>query len=100
MRRAAKADANQAEIVAALRARGATVQHTHQIPGALDLIIGYHGTDVRVEIKDGSKPASAQKLTPAEQKVFDTWKGRPIEVVTSVDDAMKMMDKMYIEASW
>jgi len=100
MRRAAKADANQAEIVAALRARGATVQHTHQIPGALDLIVGYKGIDVRIEIKDGSKPKSAQKLTPAEQGVFDNWKGNAPEIVTSVDDAMALIDAMYMEASW
>jgi len=100
MRRAAKADANQAEIVAALRARGATVQHTHQIPGALDLIVGYKGIDVRIEIKDGSKPKSAQKLTPAEQGVFDNWKGNAPEIVTSVDDAMALIDAMYMEAAW
>ena len=86
MRRAAKADANQPEIVAALRKRGATVQHTHAIPGALDLIVGYKGIDVRVEIKDGSKPPSAQKLTAAEQKVFDEWMGREPMILTCEAD--------------
>jgi len=105
MRRAAKADANQAEIVAALRARGATVLMTHQLSSGqkqcgLDLDVGYQGIDQRVEIKDGSKPPSAQKLTPAEDEEIRTWKGRPIEIVTSVDDAMKMLDKMYMEAAW
>ncbi len=59
MHQRARADANQPEIVAHFRKRGATVQHVHQIPGALDLIIGYAGIDVRIEIKDGSKPSSA-----------------------------------------
>ena len=99
MRRRAKADSNQPEIVAALRKRGATVQHTHQIPGALDLIVGYRGVDVRVEIKDSSKPPSARKLTPSELEVFDTWRGRHPEIVTSVDDAMDLLDYLYMEAA-
>jgi len=98
MRRRAKVDDNQAEIVKALRQRGASVQHTHQIPGALDLIVGYRGIDVRVEIKDSSKPPSARKLTPAELETFETWRGRHPEVVQSVDDAMDMLDYMYIES--
>ncbi len=105
MRRRAKADANQPEIVKALRGRGATVLMTHQLSSGqtqcgLDLLVGYKKIDVRMEIKDGSKPPSAQKLTPAEQNECDTWKGRKIEIVTSVDDAMAVLDKMYMEASW
>ena len=105
MRRRAKADANQPEIVKALRQRGATVLMTHQLSSGqtqcgLDLLVGSQGIDQRVEIKDGSKPKSAQKLTPPEQNECDTWKGRPIVILYSVDDAMAMLDKMYMEASW
>ena len=94
MRRRAKADSNQPEIVAALRKRGATVQHTHQIPGALDLIVGYRGVDVRVEVKDGSKPWSAQKLTAAEKEVFRNWRGSDPVILSSIDDVNELIDAL------
>ena len=68
MHRAAKADANQGEIVQALRQMGASVQHTHQLgQGAPDAICGYKGVNLLIEIKDGGKPPSKRKLTPDEQ---------------------------------
>ena len=98
MRRAARADANQPEIVKAIRDLGATWQHTHTIGGALDGIIGYYGIDQRVEIKDGKKTTSERKLTNDEQKVFDLWKGRKPVVIESVDDVEKILKQMYMEA--
>ena len=40
-----------------------------------------------MEIKDGSKPPSARRLTPAEQEFFDTWRGQ-VCVVNSVAEAL------------
>ena len=91
MRQRARVDANQKVIVAAFRKLGATVQHCHQIPGCLDLIVGYGGIDVRVEIKDGSKPPSAQKLTKKEKETFQHWKGRPPVVITSEEDVRQLI---------
>ena len=88
MRRRAKVDSNQAEIVARFRHHGATVLHVHQIPdGALDLVIGYGGIDVRIEIK----PNSQAKLTSAEARTFQYWKGRPPVIITCVEDVDQLI---------
>ena len=53
--------------------------------GALDLVVGFAGLDVRVEIKPLGPP-SVQKLTPDEQETFDGWRGRTPVVWTCVTD--------------
>ena len=58
----------------------------HEIPGALDLVIGIAGIDCRVEVKDGTKKPSARKLTDSERETIESWRGRTPVVVTSVDD--------------
>ena len=51
-RTAAKVDANQADIVAALRRIGATVQCLHQVGhGCPDLLVGWHGENILLEVK-------------------------------------------------
>lgn len=94
MRRAARIDANQPEIVKTIRAMGASFQHTHQIPGALDGIIGYKGVDQRVEIKDPEKPPSARKLTELEEKEFAEWNGRTPVVIETIDDIVWVLAEM------
>ena len=73
MRRAAKVDDNQKDIVKALRAIGATVRIVTQGEGIPDLLVGFRGHTVLMEVKDGNKPPSARKLTEAEQKFFEEW---------------------------
>lgn len=88
MRIRARTDANQTQIVAALRGVGATVQHMHQLgKGCPDLLIGFRGVNYVMEIKDGDKPLSAQRLTPDEQAWVFGW-GGAVDVVNSVDDAL------------
>jgi hypothetical protein len=63
MRRAAKVDANQTEIVQALRQIGAVVQSLAAVGnGCPDLLVGYRNRLFLLELKDGNKPPSAQKL--------------------------------------
>lgn len=96
MRRAAKVDQNQAEIVAAFRKLGCAVFPTHQIgQGFPDIFVRTPGPQPRayvVEIKDGSKPPSARKLTPAEKLFHDMFSG-VVEVVTSVEDVQALVSK-------
>ena len=88
MRIRARTDANQTQIVAALRGVGATVQHMHQLgKGCPDLLVGFRGVNYVMEIKDGDKPLSAQRLTPDEQTWVFGW-GGAVDVVNSVDDAL------------
>ena len=68
MKRAAKVDANQKQIVTALRQAGCTVQSLATVgKGCPDLIVGCQGRNFLLEIKDGSKPPSARQLTEDQQ---------------------------------
>ena len=89
---ARRIDANQNEIVAALRKRGATVRVITQGDGIPDLMVGYQGHTILIEVKDGQKPPSARKLTEAEQKFFDEWTGGLLVVVNSVEEALEVLN--------
>ena len=85
---AARVDANQPEIVKALRGVGATVQHLHKVgQGCPDISVGWRGTNYFLEIKDGSKPPSARELTPAQKDWHAGWKGQ-VAVVCNADEAL------------
>ena len=91
MRRAARIDANQNEIVDALRGVGATVAITSMVgAGFPDIVAGYRGVNYLIEIKDGNKPPSRQKLTPDEQRWHGLWRGSVV-VVASVDEALAVV---------
>jgi len=94
MRRAAKVDDNHGEIVKAFRKAGATVKPVHQLKGFVDILIGYRGVDQLVEIKDGNKPPSAQKLTEDEEKFWAMWKGREPVIVKSLDEVPEVLKNM------
>ena len=91
MRRAARVDENQSDIVSSLRAIGAIVRVISQGDGIPDLLVGFQGQTFLLEVKDGNKPPSARKLTPAEQKFFDEWRGGTLAVVNSVDEAIAVV---------
>jgi len=42
-------------------------------------------------VKDGEKVPSARKLTEAEQKFFDDWRGGMLVIVNSVDEALETL---------
>ena len=87
MRRIAKADANQPEIVKAFRALGCTVAHTHKLgQGFPDLVVGKLGVNVLVEIKASKK----DKLTPDEFDFFRDWKGH-VSVVVDYEDVSRVV---------
>lgn len=85
MRRAARRDDNEQEIVKALRKAGAYVAY---IDTPADLVVGYKGRTIILEVKDGNKPPSARKLTPNEQKFHDEWTGGPLHIVTCIQEAI------------
>lgn len=91
-RRAQKIDANQPDIVDALRKAGASVEF---IGKPVDLVIAYNGVNIMVEVKDGAKPPSAQNLTPDQIKFFANWKG-PAFIVRSVDDALQIIKSLQV----
>ena len=88
MRRAAKVDDNQAEIVAALRRAGCSVCILSGVGnGCPDLSVGLRGVTYLLEVKDGSKCPSKRRLTAGEQQWHEKWRGH-VAVVNSVDDAL------------
>ena len=91
MRYANRIDANQNAIVDALRECGATVRIIRQGAGIPDLLVGYNGYTILMELKDGSKPPSARRLTEDEQKFFDEWTGGMLVIVNSIDEALDIL---------
>jgi hypothetical protein len=91
VRKYARVDDNQKEIVQALRDIGATVESTATIGGGFaDIVVGFRNKNYLIEIKDGSKPPSRQKLTPDETEFHAKWQGQ-IDVARSVDEALKII---------
>jgi hypothetical protein len=83
---AKRTDANQKEIVQALRNCGASVFILSDVgKGCPDLLIGLSGRNYLGEVKDGKKPPSGQKLTEKEQLFFNSWKGQ-VCILKSLDD--------------
>jgi hypothetical protein len=77
--RAKRIDDNQNLIVKQLRQLGYSVYITSMVgKGFPDLVIGRRNKNYLVELKDGSKPLSAQKLTPAEVDFINHWQGEVI----------------------
>ena len=92
MRQAAKVDANQPDVVSALRKIGAKVYVASSFgKGFPDLIVGFRGAFYLLEVKDGSKPPSARKLTPEQQEFHAEWAGYPVHVVESAEQAIAVV---------
>jgi Holliday junction resolvase len=93
MRYANRIDANQNKIVDAMRKAGAVVRIISQGDGIPDLLVGYRGFTILMEVKDGDKVPSARKLTEAEQKFFDDWRGGMLVIVNSVEEALETLKR-------
>jgi len=74
-RRAAKVDANQPEIVKTFRDLGWYVLIISQLKNCCDIMVSKNGRTIAVEIKDGNKPPSQQKLSEGELKFKSQWLG-------------------------
>ena len=93
MRRAARRDASEDQIVSAMQACGAYVTKINDA-GRFDLLCWYRGHTLLLEVKDGKKPPSAQKLTPAEEKFHREWPGDNLHIVNSVDSALAILKSL------
>lgn len=97
MRRAAKVDDNQAEIVQALRDMGATVQSLAATgKGCPDALVGWRGHNLLFEIKDGAKQKSKQLLTSDQERWLTCWNGT-VFIVRTVETALRILnDELYL----
>jgi Holliday junction resolvase len=94
--RAARTDANQREIVKALRKIGASVYVTSAVgAGFPDLVVGYCGRNWLIECKDGEKRPSERKLTPDQIEFKATWRGHwavaldPLDAISIVNQGQQ-----------
>ena len=93
--RAARIDANHEQVVLALRTAGATVQSLAATgKGVPDLLVGFQGKTLLMEIKDGRKAPSERRLTEDQLKWHGAWRGGPLAVVDSPDAALRMLGVM------
>lgn len=97
--RAAKVDANQRDVVQAFRSMGCSVQPLHTVgQGVPDLLCAIAGFNFLVEVKDGKKPPSAQKLTPDQINWHCQWRA-PVYIVNSVVQAAQLVQTLLKEKS-
>ena len=98
MRRAARIDANQPEIVDGLRKAGATVQTLATVgDGCPDLLIGYRGKNYAAEVKDPNREGkkyreheTARVLTEDQHKWHFFWQGQ-VSVIWTIDEALELI---------
>jgi hypothetical protein len=84
MRRAARVDANQDEIIAALRAAGAGVLSLAAMGGGVpDLLVEFRGTLYLLEVK-----MPREKLTPLQVAWHAAWPGY-VKIVYGVNSALR-----------
>jgi hypothetical protein len=70
-----RTDNNHKALVAALRVAGAVVVSMAGDPAiGFDLLVAFRGKLYAAEVKDGSKAASARRLTEGEQKRLEEFK--------------------------
>lgn len=85
MRRARRVDGNQGVIVKALRAAGRFVEILSDVGrGVPDLLVSWSGQCALLEVK---MPGAV--LTPAEADWHLRWKGPPVAVVRSPQEALE-----------
>lgn len=92
-RYAARVDANQAEIVDALRKAGASVWI---IGLPVDLLVGYAGTTALVECKSltGKRNPQPSKHTQLQKDFMFSWNGGAVATVTDVRGALNVLEAM------
>jgi hypothetical protein len=84
MRYAARVDANQEQIVSALRGAGAYVWI---IGLPVDLLVGYKNHTFLVELKSGPR----KRLTKLQADFFENWSGSTLSRIDSPEAALRMI---------
>lgn len=93
MRRASRVDANQPEIIRALRDAGCFIQPLNAVgDGCPDLLVGIAGKTILMEIKDGLKPPSARMLTDDQREWHACWRGGTLCIVNDVEAALRVVN--------
>ena len=90
MRHAARRDANEADIIKALRKAGASVDQidAENLP---DLVVGFRYHNFLMEVKDPAKPPSKRKLRAGQKLWHDLWRGQ-VAVVETEEEALAVLE--------
>lgn len=97
-RRAHRQDANHAAIKAYLEKAGCAVIDLSPLgKGIPDLAVFIASVGVLVEIKDGSKPPSARRLSPDEEKFRMNWTGgwKLVENEAQAQEVVELLKKWH-----
>jgi Holliday junction resolvase len=89
-----RVDANQREIVDALKEAGASVCDLSGCgKGVPDILIGYNGRNILAEIKRPWAKGIAKadlELTPPQVEFFDAWLGQ-VAKITTIEEALELL---------
>lgn len=89
MRRAARVDVNQADIVDALRAIGCSVLDLSRLGNGTPDVLVYVPKLCAYTLVEIKAPGKRDNLTPKQKDFHATWRG-PVIVVESVAEALKL----------
>ena len=93
MRRAARTDASQQMIVEALKKIGANPVF---IGKPLDLLVGYRGRNILLEVKNAREGHKQGELTQAQEEFMASWPGEA-HIVNSIEEAIsKVVGELYV----
>lgn len=88
MRRAAKRDASEREIVEVLRQCGVTVYLLDQ---PVDALLGYRGKTTLAEFKTGKAKLNANQV-----RFIEAWRGSPVITMRSANDAVAWVNEVRV----
>jgi hypothetical protein len=88
MRRAARTDGNHTDVTKALEQSGMRVTSTAALgKGFPDLVVGFRGLTMLLEVKDEAQDPNKRKLTADETKWHQSWPGH-VAIVESPEAAV------------
>jgi hypothetical protein len=83
-----RVDANQTQVISALKAAGFEVE---VLSKPVDLLVLANGKWCLLEVKDGNKPKSAQEKTKAQKAFFAKYPTAPLFIVDSPEVAVAVV---------
>lgn len=84
--RAQKRDANEPELVDTLEALGCTVDRLPGGAGRPDLLVGFRGHTILIEVK-----VPGEELNALQKKFHREWRGGPIHVAFTVQQIIEII---------
>ena len=94
---ARRVDSNHAEVVGWFEDLHCSVINVSRTPCGFDLVVGYGGLSICVEVKDGKKSPSRRKLSDTEKKVHDRWTGGA-RIVKDMQDVITTVQTLQLWA--